>query len=208
MADQPGADLESSIRRCCEEAKFDGAATLLLRGYGPEILGFLCAMHPTETDAGEAFSEVAEAIWRGLPRFQWESSARTWAYAIAGNVTRTRRRDAARRGQRVAAASDSVVEQVAEQVRTQTKQYLRTDNRTRLQELRDELPEEDRMLLVLRIDRGLAWNDLARILLEQDGGKTTPNDATLTREAARLRKRFQMVKDRLRDKARREGLLD
>ncbi len=195
------------MRRCCEEGDHDRGATLLLQGYGPEILGFLCAVHPTETEASEVFSEVAEAIWRSLPRFSWESSARTWAYAIARNVTRSRRRDVARRGKRVGVASDSMFEQLAEQVRTQTKAYLRTENKTRLQALRDGLPEEDRMLLVLRVDRGLAWNDLARILREEGGGEPA-NDAALAREAARLRKRFQIVKDRLREMARREGLLD
>jgi RNA polymerase sigma-70 factor (ECF subfamily) len=33
------------------------------------------------------------------------------------------------------------------------------------------------------------------------------DDALLKREAARLRKRFQIVKDRLREMAKREGLV-
>ncbi len=94
-------------------------------------------------------------------------------------------------------------------MRTQTKAFLRTENKTRLQELRDSLPEEDRMLLVLRVDRGLAWNDLARILSEGDDGAETAglpglSDPSIAREAARLRKRFQLVKDRLREMAKRE----
>jgi RNA polymerase sigma-70 factor (ECF subfamily) len=178
-----------------------------VRGYGPEIYGFLCAVHQGETEASEAFSELAEALWRGLPAFAWKSTARTWAYAVARNITRSRKRDAARRGRRLASASDSVLEGVAEQVRTQTRPFLRTETKTRLQALRDSLPEEDRMLLVLRIDRGLAWNDLARIL---SGGEDAvpPDDASVAKEAARLRKRFQLLKEQLREMARREGLLE
>jgi RNA polymerase sigma-70 factor (ECF subfamily) len=61
------------------------------------------------------------------------------------------------------------------------------------------LSPEDRELLVLRVDRGLAWNDLARVLSEEDGELDGP---AITREAARLRKRFQVLKDRLREMAR------
>jgi RNA polymerase sigma-70 factor (ECF subfamily) len=199
--------LEQEVRHLCESGSYEGAATEVLRGYGSEIFGFLVAIHPSEADASDAFSELAEAIWRGLPRFAWESSVRTWAYAVARNITRTRKRNAARRDRRVVGGSDSVVQEVAERVRTQTKAFLRTENKTRLQALRDSLPEEDRMLLVLRVDRGLAWNELARILSEGDGSDA-PDDVALAKEAARLRKRFQLVKERLRELAKREGLLE
>jgi RNA polymerase sigma-70 factor (ECF subfamily) len=91
---------------------------------------------------------------------------------------------------------------VAAQVRTATLPLLRTQGRTALARLRDELPHEDKMLLILRIDRGLAWEELARIFLEND----SPAEAELRRESARLRKRFQLVKARLRERARDEGL--
>ena len=83
----------------------------------------------------------------------------------------------------------------------------RTETKTRLQALRDALPEEDRMLLVLRMDRQLAWNELARVLAEADGDVPL-DDAALAKEAARLRKRFQLVKDRLREQAKKEGLIE
>jgi RNA polymerase sigma-70 factor (ECF subfamily) len=197
--------LESEVRALCEKKDFTGAATRVLRGYGPEILGFLHAIHPSETDANDAFAELSEIVWRKLPSFGWESTLRTWAYAIARNVSRTLRRDAGRRRRREAReGGDSALESVAGAVRTETLAYLRTQTKTRLQALRDELPEEDRMILVLRVDRRLEWNELARIL----AGEDQPLDAGgVAREAARLRKRFQLVKERLREAAKREGLI-
>jgi RNA polymerase sigma-70 factor (ECF subfamily) len=62
------------------------------------------------------------------------------------------------------------------------------------------------MLLVLRVDRNLEWNDLARVLAEGDDGTAPLADADVTREAARLRKRFQLLKEKLREMAKREGL--
>jgi RNA polymerase sigma-70 factor, ECF subfamily len=60
---------------------------------------------------------------------------------------------------------------------------------------------------VLRIDRGLSWSDLARVLHEGEEDAALDDEA-LAREAARLRKRFQLVKDKLREMAKKEGLLE
>lgn len=141
-----------------------------------------------------------------MPAFAWDSSLRTWLYAIARNIMRTNRRNAARRERRGPRAGESALDEVALAVRTETLAFLRTEKRTRLQALRDELPEEDRILLVLRVDRKLAWDDLARVLA--DAAPVTLDGPALTRETARLRKRFQLVKERLRDRAKKEGLLE
>ena len=70
--------------------------------------------------------------------------------------------------------------------------------------LREQLEPDDQMLLVLRVDRGMEFRDIAVALAEADA----PLDAeTLEREAARLRKRFERVKERLRELARSEGLI-
>jgi RNA polymerase sigma-70 factor, ECF subfamily len=199
--------LESEVRAHCDARDYAAACTAILRGYGPEVFGFLVAVHHSEAAASDAFSELAEAVWRSLPSFAWQSSARTWTYAIARNVSRTRKRDAARLDRRAPRAGDSALDGVAAKVRTETAAILRTETKTRLQALRDTLPQADRMLLVLRIDRGLSWNDLARVLHEGEEDAEL-DDAALTREAARLRKRFQLVKDKLREMAKKEGLLD
>jgi RNA polymerase sigma-70 factor (ECF subfamily) len=60
------------------------------------------------------------------------------------------------------------------------------------------------MLLILRVDRGMDWRDLAAAM----GDENAPLEgADLDREAARLRKRFERIKDRLRELAREAGLL-
>jgi RNA polymerase sigma-70 factor, ECF subfamily len=207
VQDDARTQLEADVRARCERGDHAGAATAILRGYGPELLGFLAAIHRDEAAASETFAELAETLWRALPRFAWESTARTWAYAVARNVVRSRKRGAARRQRRVVQPGEEFFEEMAQKVRTETLAYLRTEKKTRLQALRDALVEEDRMLLILRVDRGLPWNELARILTETESEEPL-DDATIAREAARLRKRFQLVKDRLRDLARKEGLLE
>jgi RNA polymerase sigma-70 factor (ECF subfamily) len=93
---------------------------------------------------------------------------------------------------------------VVAQVRSETASYLRSERRERFAALRESLPQEDQVLLVLRVDRGLAWNELARVLREGEG---PPGEEELKREAARLRKRFQLLKERLRELGRRAGVV-
>ncbi len=205
MDDTARQTIEKGVRAECDRGDYSAAATRALRGYGSEIFGFLIAVHREEQDASDVFSEVAEALWRGLPDFAWESTLRTWAYAIARNSSRMFRRGAARRARRDPRAGESALDEVAEAVRTETLVFLRTETRTRVEALRDALEPEDRMLLVLRVDRQLGWNELARVMHTES---TALDDAGLTREAARLRKRFQLIKERIRELARREGIVE
>jgi RNA polymerase sigma-70 factor (ECF subfamily) len=190
--------LEKEIRDLFDKGDLSGAAAATVRGYGAEIFGFLVATHRSEQDASDVFSDFTEALLKGLPTFAWVCSMRTWAYTIARNASHRFRRDTRRAGARRAGAS--ALDDVAQAVRTETLAYLKTQNRTRLEELRDSLDPEDRELLILRVDRNLSWNDLALALNEEP-----PTD--LSKESARLRKRFQLLKETLRDMARREGLL-
>jgi RNA polymerase sigma-70 factor (ECF subfamily) len=59
--------------------------------------------------------------------------------------------------------------------------------------IRRELAEDDQTLLVLRVDRDLAWRDIAIVMLGEEAGSDE-----LTRKAAALRKQFERIKDQLR----------
>jgi RNA polymerase sigma-70 factor (ECF subfamily) len=192
--DAAGRDaLEREVRALCDVGDHARAATALLRGYGPELYGFIAALH--RGDGDDVFGDLSMDLWRGLPAFRWDSSLRTWAYALARNASHR-----ARRKQRREVPLDEAVLELAAEVRTKTKSFLRTEVKSKFAALRAALPVEDQELLILRVDRGLAWNDLAIALA--DG----PLD-DVTREAARLRKRFSVLKEKLLELGRREGLV-
>jgi RNA polymerase sigma-70 factor (ECF subfamily) len=196
--------LEREVRHLCEQGEPARAAEKAIRGYGPEILGVLAATHRQEEAAEEIFSQWSERLWRGMGGFTWSCSLRTWAYTLARNASISFHRHERYRERLHPPMPDSeLVSQVALQVRTQTKPYLRTEAKSKLAELRDSLPDEDRTLLVLRIDKGMEWKDLARVML---GEEAEVSDAQLTKESQRLRKRFQLLKERLIEQGRREGL--
>ncbi len=186
-------ELERVIRATWEQRDLAAAADAAIRGYGPEIYGFLVAFHRDDEDASEVWSRVTERLWAGLDRFGWHSSFRTWIYAIARNTSIRYRQEKKRRNEEALPEGSQV--DIAVRIRTDTASWLRTSARDRFAALRDSLPEDDRMLLVLRVDKDLAWNDLARVMHPE--GEPLLDEEGLKREAARLRKRFQHVKERL-----------
>jgi RNA polymerase sigma-70 factor, ECF subfamily len=192
---------ERELTRLCDGGAWEDAATLLIRSYGPELLGLLCALHRDESDASEVFSRLCEVLWRGLPGFERRASFRTWAYATARRLSARFHRDEGARRRRL--AGDEALEDLEARVRTQTLSILRSQVKSRLDELRASLPREDQLLLILRYDRDLDWSDLARVMHDDDH----LDEDALKRESARLRKRFQLVKERLREQVEREGLL-
>lgn len=199
-------DVEDEVRRRVQDGDRDGATTAALKGYGQEVLELLGALHRNEgDDASEVFALFAEGVWRGLERFEWESSLRTWLYAVARRSSLRYRRDGRRRAAREQALPEgSNASILVAKLRSKTGSIFRTERRSRVAALRDSLPAEDQTLLMLRVDRQLAWNELACVM-NDDAAPLQGED--LKREAARLRKRFQLVKDRLHELAVKEGLV-
>lgn len=194
---------ERRIKALTDTQEYEEAATVAIRGYGPEVLGFLLALADTEEIAQEVFAQFSENLWKGLAGFSWNSTFRTWAYTLARNAHHRHLRDPhRRRGQPFRTGQLS---KLAEEVRTQTSPYVKTEVKDRFTQLREALDPDDQALLILRVDRRMSWKDVARVLYDPEGA-LPPKE--LTARAAALRKRFERVKARLRQKAQQEGLLE
>jgi RNA polymerase sigma-70 factor (ECF subfamily) len=194
---------ETAIRVAWDAGDMSQATEATIAQLGPEILRYLQGVLVDADVADDAFSLFCERVWSSLPRFEWRCSVRTWVYVIARRAAVDIVRAEGARNRQRQPLSDSRVAAIAAHVRTTTLPHLKTERRSALVRLRDELPPDDRTLLVLRVDQALAWDDLARIFLDKD----SPTDDELRRLSQRLRKRFQLVKDRLRKRARAAGLL-
>jgi RNA polymerase sigma-70 factor, ECF subfamily len=199
-----GSTLDRELRVLWEDGRYDDLVTEVLKYYGPELFGYLMALAHSEADATDAFSLLSEDLWRGLPSFRWNASVRTWSYVLARNALRRTVRPAHRRAGWIPLSEAPEIFEVAERVRTRTCEYLRTEVKDEIAELRKMLDPEDQHLLVLRIGRSMHWNDIARIMSELDD---VEGDA-IAREAARLRKRFERAKRTLARLAYERGLTD
>lgn len=195
------AAVELRLQQLIHARSFAPAAASIIQSYGAELHGFLVHLMGSEADAAEVFSQTAEDLWRGLPSFGLRCSVRTWLYVLGRHAAGRFRRAP---WQRAGHTGEDQLDAVVAEVRTRTQPWQRTDVKDRWRTLRESLDEDARTLLVLRLDRGLSWGEVALVTL----GSEEPDPAALARETARLRKRFQLLKDELRTRAREAGLLD
>ena len=193
-------DVEAVLAGLVEVQAYDRLANLALETYAAELYGYLVNVVGA-TAASDVFSQTIENFWRGLPGFAGRCSARTWLYVLAQNAAASYRRSPWNGARRT---GDAQLETLIAVAQSRTAPWLRTEVKDKWRALREALSPEDRSLLVLRIDRDLAWSDVARVTL----GSAQPGAAELARETARLRKRFQLLKQQLRASAREAGLVD
>jgi RNA polymerase sigma-70 factor (ECF subfamily) len=197
-------DLERAIQDALGAGQLERAATLVLRGYGPEILGFLLHRLEDDTRASEAFAMFAEDLWLALPGLVLSATMRAYAYALARNAAHRLLGRQVRKERLGVPLSDArVCSKVANEVRASTLPHLKTTIKAQVAELRGKLSEEEQTLLTLRVDRELSWPEIA--IVYADGAAL--DQETLLREAARLRKRFEATKLKLRRLAEAAGML-
>lgn len=198
----PSPELDARIRESLGRGDVDEATTLALEAYGPELLGFLLALLRSPVDAGDAFSDASIDVWRGLPGFQWQSSLRTWLYVLTRRAAYRLNRDPRRRGDRaVPFSAVSRVSRLAVALRNTTLPRLEAQHDA-LAEIRSKLDPDDQVLLVLRVDREMAWREIAEVLDQAN----EPNTEHLEAGAARLRKRFMRIKEQIREMAKKAGV--
>jgi RNA polymerase sigma-70 factor, ECF subfamily len=194
---QDRGELEARIGQHLERGQLAEAATQALKGYGPEILGYLVSVLRDQSAASDVFADFSEDLWKGISGFRKESSFRTWAYRLAWNAAQMFWRDPFRRHVRRLATDEYSL--VAERLRVSS---LRQDPRAaadRLAKLRESLKPEEQSLLILRVDKSLSWKEIAHVLADAEG---VPPDV------GALRKRFERLKERLVRLAKKEGLFE
>ena len=191
MGEQTHEALELRIAACREQGALTDGATLAIRGFGPEILGYLVGLCASEDAGHEIFADFSERLWRTLPNFRGECSFRVWCYRRARSAAFDHLKRAHRHRERPIESHElsAVAQEVVSSVTHQRSAVLEKWSR-----LRAQLDPEEQTLLILRLDRGLSWPELAAVMSE---------DAPV--EAAALRKRFERLKRRLRDALRSDG---
>lgn len=193
--------MEAAIRKLCERGEHNRAAELALQAYGPEILKFILSVLHHPDRANDVFSTFREHLLKGLPKFRWQSTLRTWSYRIARNDCYESLRSPSAREEPMShvAPADEV-----QRERSQTRPWLRTDVKDRFRALREKLDANERALLFLRVDQQLSWTEVARILAGPDEALSR---AELERRATALRQQFQRLKQHLRALAVEEGIV-
>jgi len=193
----PGMDeIELRIREALDRGDHRQAATVAFEGYGPHLRAFVVGVLRSESDGAEAFSQVCEEIWKGLPGFRGQGSFRAWAYRIAWcGAIRWKSDPFRRRGRRL------MTSEISGLVDTRSSRApdasARSSRAPALEALRQALDPEEQALLTLRLDREMSWEEVAEVL----AGEGRPASAVA------LRKRFERLKEKLARLAREYGLI-
>jgi hypothetical protein len=83
-------------------------------------------------------------------------------------------------------------------VRERTLPHLRTEVKDGLSRIREELTADEQLLLILRIDRQMAWEEITAVV-DANEDESVRNDTK--KRSALHRKRFQLIKERLKKRA-------
>ncbi|MBL8742515.1 MAG: hypothetical protein JNK04_15510 [Myxococcales bacterium] len=161
-------------------------AETAIRAHGAEIFGLLVALHG-RSDAQEVYGSFAEGIARAAPSFRGDASLRTWAYAIARKAGLRYLRDK----RRERAVLSPLEHHPSALDRRAGSRGASQSAEGHLERIRNRLSRTDREILILRVDRGFTFAQIADITAASTdtGGRE--------REEARLRQRYAAIKRRL-----------
>ena len=190
MFDQSGTNpLDIEVRQLVAAGRQREATGLMLTRLSPELRPFLHRLLGDASLVDEALSNTCEHLWRRLSQFRWEYSLRSWSYIFA-------RREASRfRAARARMGAPPTMLSAAhgETVYVTPNAVAPTSAQDQLDSLRASISDDDRDLLVLRVERGLSWKEVGTAFLEDDD----PSPEAIQREAARLRQRYRSIRARL-----------
>ena len=196
-------DVEDQVRGHLDRGEKSAAVEAGLLGYGRELAGFLRGVLHSAQHADEVYSDLCVDIWSGISDFRWNSSFRTWAFKLAHNAVVRFYKDPYRK-RRSPLSDHPEINEIEQRIRSTTAPHLRTDVKESVTRLRQQLAPDDRELLILRLDRKLPWSDVTRVMIGEDGS----DDEALSRKQVALRNQYSRIKEKIREMAREEGLLD
>jgi len=114
--------------------------------------------HEAEDAAQDAFVRA----WMALPNFRGQSQFRTWLYRIVTNVCYNRMPKLRR--QMAAMGDDQVIDVPDEDSDDPADEVEASQRRAYLHERIDELPESYKILVILRYQQGLSYDEIASVL--------------------------------------------
>ena len=136
-----------------ERAAFDGLVTK----YQERVYRICYRFTRGHHDAEEVAQDVFVRVFKGLPRFRFESRFSTWLHRIAVNCclnwVGARKAPPAELGENVPDPSPGVLESLS-------REELASSVRRAVQ----ELPEKQRLTLILRVYHDLSHRDIAAVL--------------------------------------------
>jgi RNA polymerase sigma-70 factor, ECF subfamily len=167
--------------------------TQLIRRYAAEMRAFLRSRTASRHSMEDVYAVFTEDVWKGLPQLRSEKHMRSWLYVVARNALSRHIRFKQRWRQRHTFSGLETLPAEARQ-----SYGTRQGNLAQLAPLLAELNEPDRQLLDQRLIKALPWREIA---MQSARAAGDASEESVTRESARLRKRYQLLLLSLRQRA-------
>jgi RNA polymerase sigma-70 factor, ECF subfamily len=131
----------------------------LVRRYEEPLYAFIYRMNGNTDDAAEIFQETCLRAFRHAGSFGGKSRFKTWLYSIAMNVCRSRWQRT-RRSHQIGHLSDNVPSDGPDPPSDAASQELSE----RIAEAMDELPDEQREVVVFKVYEDMSFPEIAQAL--------------------------------------------
>lgn len=207
--DEPSARaaVEQQILELIREGDAQRAAHEAIQACGNEVLSWIFKREGSTDVSWDIYQDLCLDIFRGILGFNGKSRLRTWVYRIAHRARIRYHTRGPGKNEKLDTALDKLPQNLSRLVCT-ARGRLATWNEMadRVRDLGPRLlGDEEQDLLILFVDREMSWKEIAQVMADP-GQPVLQGDALMT-EAARRRQQFQVVKAKLYDAARKEGLL-
>jgi RNA polymerase sigma-70 factor (ECF subfamily) len=136
------------------------AQDVLVRRYLADVYGLAFRMLRDEDLAQDAAQDAMVNAMRGLDRFRGDASFRTWVLRIAANAAKS----LARRRSRKREVPLTAVDGLAGEAEDPAARVEMKDQAERIRARISTLPGKQRMAVELRVNQGLDYQEIARIL--------------------------------------------
>jgi RNA polymerase sigma-70 factor (ECF subfamily) len=133
----------------------------LVIAYQHRVFGVALRMLGSAAEAQEVAQEVFLRAHRGLSGFRGDAKLSTWLYAIASRLCLNRMQSGERR---LARQGEEVLLRLADEARRPDAALERSELEAALARAIAELPEERRIVVVLRDLEGLSYEEISEVL--------------------------------------------
>jgi RNA polymerase sigma factor (sigma-70 family) len=146
------------------------AFDLLMRGHNRRLYRLARATMRNDAEAEEALQEAYLAAYRGIGRFRGESTLATWLSRMVLNECLGRLRKSARRQNVIPMVTSDEMDDIrADEHAVPERALMRAEMRALLERKLDELPEDFRIVFVLRSVEELSVDETAASLGIEQG---------------------------------------
>jgi RNA polymerase sigma factor (sigma-70 family) len=139
---------------------------VLFRRHSKALFGFFYGMSRDSALSEDLVQEVFWRILRYRETYNGQLSFKSWTYRIARNLFIDRLR---KQGKRTKVEVDSLEDHPDPEAKTGYQEAVRLDDRARLLEALDSLPEDQKEILVLSRFEGLSFKAVGEILNCSEG---------------------------------------